>query len=41
MIAIADVPVVENATATQRGDTWAITVNLSHPDTGWGHYADG
>ncbi|WP_172299452.1 hypothetical protein [Pseudoruegeria sp. HB172150] len=39
--AFADVPAVEDATATRSGDTWQISVTLSHPDTGWDHYADG
>lgn len=39
--ALADGPKIENATARQSGGTWTINVTLSHPDTGWGHYADG
>ena len=39
--ALADAPVVEDATARQSGETWTISVTLSHPDTGWDHYADG
>lgn len=39
--ASADPPVVENVRATQQGDVWAFDVTLSHPDTGWDHYADG
>lgn len=39
--ALADAPQVETATATRGGDTWHISVTLSHPDTGWDHYADG
>ncbi|MEX0340280.1 MAG: hypothetical protein AB3N11_14725 [Arenibacterium sp.] len=39
--AFADDPVVENATAQASGGTWRIDVTLSHPDTGWDHYADG
>ncbi len=35
--AFADVPVVEEVTIT--GDR--VSVTLSHPDTGWDHYADG
>lgn len=23
------------------GETWKVEVTLAHPDTGWGHYADG
>jgi len=39
--ALADAPVVEDASARQSGDSWTISVTLSHPDTGWEHYADG
>jgi len=39
--ASADDPVVENATARATGDVWSFSVTLSHPDTGWDHYADG
>ena len=39
--ATADEPVVEDASARQTGSTWSISVTLSHPDTGWDHYADG
>jgi hypothetical protein len=39
--ALADPPVIENATARASGDGWRIDVTLSHPDTGWDHYADG
>jgi hypothetical protein len=35
--AFADAPVVENVVVD--GDR--ISVTLSHPDTGWDHYADG
>ena len=40
-VARADPPVIEAAQATRSGDTWRIDVTLSHPDTGWEHYADG
>ncbi len=39
--AFADPPVVEEVTATQSGGSWRFSVTLSHPDTGWDHYADG
>lgn len=39
--AFADAPKVEKATAQRNGDTWRFDVTLSHPDTGWDHYADG
>ncbi len=37
----ADSPVIENVTAQRSGDTWRFDVTVSHPDTGWDHYADG
>lgn len=37
----ADHPVVEDATARRAGDAWNFSVTLTHPDTGWDHYADG
>ena len=39
--ALADPPVIENATARATADGWRFDVTLSHPDTGWDHYADG
>lgn len=39
--AFADAPFIDTAYAEQSGDTWRFTVTLSHPDTGWDHYADG
>lgn len=39
--ALADHPVVESATAHATGATWTVSVTLTHPDTGWDHYADG
>lgn len=39
--ASADAPVVENVNASESGGTWTFSVTLSHPDTGWDHYADG
>lgn len=41
VIAQADPPVIEGATARQSGADWTISVTLSHVDTGWDHYADG
>ncbi len=35
--AFADAPIVEDVTVN--GDRFSVT--LSHPDTGWDHYADG
>ena len=37
----ADAPVIEAAQASQSASGWRIDVTLSHPDTGWDHYADG
>ena len=39
--AFADTPVVEAVTATRGADGWRFDVTVSHPDTGWDHYADG
>lgn len=39
--AFADEPVIENAAARHSGGGWTFSVTLSHPDTGWEHYADG
>nr|WP_139838606.1 hypothetical protein [Pseudoruegeria aquimaris] len=41
LTARADIPVVEGATAIRDGAGWRFSVTLSHPDTGWDHYADG
>ncbi|UYV37509.1 hypothetical protein N4R57_21715 [Rhodobacteraceae bacterium D3-12] len=37
----ADPPVIEEVKAHRVGMGWRIDVTLSHPDTGWDHYADG
>jgi len=40
--AFADAPVVEDISAQQStGGDWTFSVTLSHPETGWDHYADG
>ncbi|MFV1592752.1 hypothetical protein VWZ88_09805 [Phaeobacter sp. JH20_36] len=39
--ALADDPQITDAAAQQTADSWRISVTLRHPDTGWGHYADG
>ncbi len=39
--ALAADPVIEDATATRVGENWRLSVTVSHPDTGWDHYADG
>lgn len=41
LVAQAEAPVVVDAQASGGGDIWTISVTLSHPDTGWDHYADG
>jgi hypothetical protein len=38
---LADAPKIEAATAVETAAGWRIDVTLSHPDTGWEHYADG
>jgi hypothetical protein len=38
--AFAETPVVTAATTTADGGTWRFDVTLTHPDTGWDHYAD-
>ncbi len=41
-IAAADSPKIDNVSARQAADgTWRFDVTISHPDTGWDHYADG
>ena len=39
--AFADEPLVETVTVQQVNNFWRFDVTLSHPDTGWDHYADG
>jgi hypothetical protein len=39
--ALADPPVIESASATRIADGWRFDVTLTHPDTGWDHYANG
>ncbi len=39
--ALADAPVIEAAEARPGAGGWSFHVTLSHPDTGWDHYADG
>lgn len=38
---LAEDPEILAASASNRGTGWTISVTLSHPDTGWEHYADG
>jgi hypothetical protein len=37
----ADLAVVEAVKAAKDGGGWRFDVTISHPDTGWEHYADG
>ncbi|MDU9003109.1 hypothetical protein [Sedimentitalea todarodis] len=37
----ADAPVIEDVTVRQGAGGLTFDVTLSHPDTGWEHYADG
>jgi len=37
----ADPPVIENVHASETANGWRFDVTLSHPDSGWDHYADG
>ena len=39
--ALAEEPKIENVKVQRTGDTWRFDVTISHPDTGWDHYADG
>ncbi len=39
--ASAEFAVIEAARASASGGAWRFDVTLSHPDTGWEHYADG
>jgi len=39
--AAADSPIVNDVVASSNGDNWTFSVTLSHPDSGWDHYADG
>ena len=39
--AFADPPVIEQAKAEKSAGSWRFDVTVSHPDTGWDHYADG
>lgn len=38
--AFADEPVIEQVTVSRNGDLWTFDVTISHPDSGWDHYAD-
>ena len=38
--AVADSPVVKDVAMEKTGMGWRVSVTLSHPDTGWDHFAD-
>ena len=40
-VTLADDPHINDATVQQTGNSWRISVTLTHPDSGWDHYADG
>ncbi len=40
-VAQADEPVIEAVHFHKSGETWSISVTMSHSDTGWSDYADG
>jgi len=37
----ADPPQIEDVAASKTPNGWRFDVTLSHPDSGWDHYADG
>ena len=39
--ALADSPTINAVKASQGASGWRFDVTLSHPDSGWDHYADG
>ena len=39
--ALADSPTITAVKASQGAGGWRFDVTLSHPDSGWEHYADG
>lgn len=38
--ALAEPPRIDNVKTRKTGDSWQFDVTISHPDTGWDHYAD-
>ena len=40
-MAQADTAIIEDVKAVEVSDEWRFDVTISHPDTGWDHYADG
>lgn len=39
--ALSEAPVIVDIQTVQSGMGWRFDVTLSHPDTGWDHFADG
>lgn len=39
--AIAEPVEINDVRVTASGDSWRFDVTVTHPDTGWDHYADG
>lgn len=39
--AFADPVVINDVRGTASGELWRFDVTVTHPDTGWDHYADG
>ena len=39
--ALADPSMIDQVRVSSSGDSWRFDVAIRHPDTGWGHYADG
>ncbi|WP_298806698.1 hypothetical protein [uncultured Lentibacter sp.] len=39
--ALADAPTITKVEASRAGMGWRFDVTLSHPDTGWDHFANG
>lgn len=40
-VVLADPPQIVGVTATHASMGWRFDVTISHPDTGWDHYANG
>lgn len=40
-VVMADPPQIVGVTATHASMGWRFDVSISHPDTGWDHYANG
>ena len=37
----AEDPAITDVSVRNQGMVWTLSVSISHPDTGWEHYADG